>query len=398
MRLDKLLAEQIIELIDNATHSFLGAIQDGRVVLGGSAGSAGGTGDPPAGFWGQLRQANVTYDTAGSRPCSAGSAGSDSLVDNLDRIRLGWDICDDAINEDHIDWGLGADQVSAVDVPFQTTSGSIAAINVRDAIEETYAAGGGGVGAHNILSVTHTDTPGAAAVVRGDLFYGDATPDWNRLPIGVAQRILGSDGADPSWVATTDGQTASTVIRTSATSGIQPKRLMVGSAIGIPGTDGEMRCRGSAEATFGAHVDSARTDNVATVAELIHLTSGSATHGFGGRLVWKLEDGGGNQDDGGAVEVIWGDAADGSEDSYIRFLVRVAGAALAEICRIDGDGLRLADDKIIDMDERAAAPANPAANRWRLYPKSDGLYQLDDGGVETPLSGTKAEVLVWIGW
>jgi len=117
----------------------LGAIQDGRVVLGGSAGSAGGVGDPPAGFWGQLRQANVTFDTAGSRPCASGSAGSDSLVDNLDRIRLGWEICDDAINEDHIDWGHAAGQVSAVDIPFQTTSGSIDATNVRDAIEETYS-------------------------------------------------------------------------------------------------------------------------------------------------------------------------------------------------------------------------------------------------------------------
>lgn len=166
MRLDKLLAEQILELIDTQTHKLLGAIQDGRVVLGGSAGSAGGVGDPPAGFWGQLRQANVTYDTAGSiRACASGSAGSNSLVDNLDAIRLGWEMCNDAIGERHIDWGTGAGQVSAVDVPFQTTSGSIDATNVRDAIEETYAEGGGGGGISwpdygNCSGVTHWDYNG----------------------------------------------------------------------------------------------------------------------------------------------------------------------------------------------------------------------------------------------
>lgn len=145
-RLDKRFSEQILEIIDAKHSKYLGALQDGRVVLGGSAGSAGGTGDPPAGFWGQLRQANVTYDTAGSRACTAGSAGSASLVDNLDAIRRGWEICSDAIRERHIDWGTGGSQVSAVDIPFATTSGSIDATNVRDAIEETYSDCYGGAG------------------------------------------------------------------------------------------------------------------------------------------------------------------------------------------------------------------------------------------------------------
>lgn len=45
----------------------------------------------------------------------------------------------------------------------------------------TIAATGGG-GAHNILSATHSDTIGAAAVVQGDLLYGNATPLWDRFP------------------------------------------------------------------------------------------------------------------------------------------------------------------------------------------------------------------------
>ena len=141
------LAQQILALVRIEAYSLLGAIQDGKTVLGGSAGSGGGTGEPPAGFVGQLTQSNVTFDTAGStRACSAGSAGSSSLVDNLDAIRLGLEICDDAIGDRHIDWGTGAGQVSAVDVPFQSSSGSISATDVREAIEEAWLHGTGGSG------------------------------------------------------------------------------------------------------------------------------------------------------------------------------------------------------------------------------------------------------------
>jgi len=148
------LSEQILALIRMEAYSLLGAIQDNKVVLGGSAGSGGGTGEPPAGFVGQLIQSNVTFDTAGSsRACSAGSAGSSSLVDNLDAIRLGIEICDDAIQERHIDWGHGAGQVSAVDVPFQSSSGSIVATDVREAIEEAYLHGEGGYDWGQVVTV-----------------------------------------------------------------------------------------------------------------------------------------------------------------------------------------------------------------------------------------------------
>ena len=56
----------------------------------------------------------------------------------------------------------------------------------------------GGGSSHNILSATHTDAV-TASVVRGDIMYGDATPEWNRLPIGSTGTILKSDGTDVSW-------------------------------------------------------------------------------------------------------------------------------------------------------------------------------------------------------
>lgn len=77
------LGEQILALIKIQSYSLLGAIQDNKTVLGGSAGSDGGVGDPPAGFVGQLTQSNVAYDTTEA----AYSGGSTSLVDNLAHIR-----------------------------------------------------------------------------------------------------------------------------------------------------------------------------------------------------------------------------------------------------------------------------------------------------------------------
>lgn len=56
----------------------------------------------------------------------------------------------------------------------------------------------GGVGPHNLLSATHTDTA-ASAVSRGSLIVGNSTPAWSELVIGAANRVLRSDGTDASW-------------------------------------------------------------------------------------------------------------------------------------------------------------------------------------------------------
>jgi hypothetical protein len=51
---------------------------------------------------------------------------------------------------------------------------------------------------HNFLSSIHPDTL-AATVVRGDLIIGNSTPKWARLGVGLANKVLKSDGTDPSW-------------------------------------------------------------------------------------------------------------------------------------------------------------------------------------------------------
>lgn len=53
---------------------------------------------------------------------------------------------------------------------------------------------------HSLLSVRHSDSI-AAAVSRGSMIVGNATPAWAEVVIGASGRVWHSDGADPSWQA-----------------------------------------------------------------------------------------------------------------------------------------------------------------------------------------------------
>lgn len=112
--------------------------------LSGGAGADGGAGAPAGGVRGQLPQVFVCYDT--SELTTAGStstAGSSpSLVHNLNRIRGGWSIGDDAIRERHMYWAAGdpgtSGCIDASHVPFFSSSGCVPDGNVRDAIDWLY--------------------------------------------------------------------------------------------------------------------------------------------------------------------------------------------------------------------------------------------------------------------
>lgn len=81
------------------------------------------------------------------------------------------------------------------------------------------AGGGGATTPHNLLSTTHPDTL-AAAVARGSIIRGNATPAWAALAIGAAGTVLRSDGTDPSW--STDGSALTALNATQLTSGTVP--------------------------------------------------------------------------------------------------------------------------------------------------------------------------------
>jgi hypothetical protein len=52
---------------------------------------------------------------------------------------------------------------------------------------------------------------------------------------------------------------------------------------------------------------------------------------------------------------------------------------------IDIDTLKIVDG-LIDQPENGITPPTPTTGRWRLYPKADGYYVLDDNGVETKIA------------
>jgi hypothetical protein len=75
--------------------------------------------------------------------------------------------------------------------------GGVGDVLTSDGTDASWQPGGGG-GPHDILSITHSDS-NPDAVVQGDLVIGNATPNWDRLPIGGVGEVLTSDGTDPSW-------------------------------------------------------------------------------------------------------------------------------------------------------------------------------------------------------
>lgn len=124
-----------------------------RLDLGGGTGEDGGSGIPPGGITGQLSQKYIAYDTteAASAGSTASCGSSPSLVQNLNRIRGGFAIGDEAIRERHMYWSTGclpgtSGCIDAQHVPFFTTS-DLLSDNVRDAIEEVYNGSpfGGGI-------------------------------------------------------------------------------------------------------------------------------------------------------------------------------------------------------------------------------------------------------------
>lgn len=90
--------------------------------------------------------------------------------------------------------GSKADLVAGFVPTSQLGTGAGGGKFLRD--DSTWVAGGGG-GAHNLLSATHTDTL-AAGVVPGDLLVGvaGAPPTWQRFPIGPG---FLKGGAAPAW-------------------------------------------------------------------------------------------------------------------------------------------------------------------------------------------------------
>lgn len=97
--------------------------------------------------------------------------------------------------------------VSALPPPNVSTPGELKRLSTDGVVyifvgppTSNWTAIGAAAAAHSILSTTHNDSL-AAAVVRGDLIVGNATPAWARKAKGTANQALVMDGTgtDPGW-------------------------------------------------------------------------------------------------------------------------------------------------------------------------------------------------------
>jgi hypothetical protein len=142
-------------------------------------------------------------------------AGLGLLVANVGgNESIQFSIDNDDIQDSMIDWGTGAGQVSADDVPDGATN--IIPTSTQETNWDTAYGWGNHASAgyltsvttHDLLSATHGDTT-ASTVARGDLIVGTgSTPKWDNLAIGTVGKVVISDGTDVGWSANALGTAA----------------------------------------------------------------------------------------------------------------------------------------------------------------------------------------------
>lgn len=82
-----------------------------------------------------------------------------------------------------------------------------------------------------------------------------------------------------------------------------------------------------------------RTNTPVQVMDWVADSTGAPAAGFGVRHLFSAKGGAGEGQDAAALDIQWSDPAAASEDSYIRWLIRVGGAALAEAWKLTNGGV-----------------------------------------------------------
>jgi hypothetical protein len=118
-------------------------------------------------------------------PVTVGANGVGVTVDNstIGHTSGTLGVKADGINDTHINWGTGANQVSAVDVPIADAGGYTTQTEVEGALQEIY-----GMLAE---SGAETFTVGAGGVTKGDLVYVSANDTVNKLDIDDSEYGIG---------------------------------------------------------------------------------------------------------------------------------------------------------------------------------------------------------------
>lgn len=89
-------------------------------------------------------------------------------------------------------------------------------------------------------------------------------------------------------------------------------------------------------------VSDARTNSVDVPLTIRSITTGTPTSGIGTGIRLQAESADESPSDAGQIGAVLADVSAGSEDSYIQFLTRIAGAALAEVYRFQATAANLA--------------------------------------------------------
>lgn len=200
---------------------------------------------------------------------------------------------------------------------------------------------------HNIFSIDHVDTTGAAAPVDGDVIIANATPKWSKLAISIpaanVRNVLGIDNAElrPSWKTALDATNPANI-----------------AAAAEPGTSLVFAHRDH----IHAHPNLGDLHTGYLLATGARAGSTSQAQSFG---------------------------ATGIEANVIAEATATAGVTI--------DGL-LIKDEYVEFDE-ITAPGAGAANKLRLYAKDvsgvTALAFVDAAGTETTLQARTRSI--WIG-
>ena len=118
-------------------------------VLGGTTGSGGGTGGPPAGFVGQLSQVNVTYDL--SEIGASGISATPSLLDNLNHIRYRLDVVESGGGSSGHTIVYGSGFPDRTYLEFTGSGVIVTDVPGEDTTLITISGGGGTGGGHTII-------------------------------------------------------------------------------------------------------------------------------------------------------------------------------------------------------------------------------------------------------
>lgn len=191
---------------------------------------------------------------------------------------------------------------------------------------------------HSILSAMHPDTT-LGVVVRGDIITGQGVaPLWEKLAIGGANLILVSDGTDVSW-----GNIPTHAASHEAPGGgdqvdhdallnfVASEHIDWTNASSNFYTAGTVYCKSGAVPVIKATRTVTYTNAIGIVYGVKMETSGNMADGFGGCLMFYIEDDGAVENEIGYIGI----KRNGADDTGAIVLAPYAGGGVASTMVID---------------------------------------------------------------